>query len=79
MDVFVDGYNRIHRHTGIELNTSADVHDGLAGEKSTTREIAVAQSRARHPERFTSSRPIMPKIVHTPTRLGSTNASKKTR
>jgi transposase InsO family protein len=66
MDVVVDSYNHIHRHTGIGLNTPADVHYGLAGEKSTTREIALAQARAQHPERFTTGSPIMPKILHTP-------------
>jgi putative transposase len=27
---FIDGYNHNHRHTGIGLNTPADVHYGLA-------------------------------------------------
>jgi len=37
MDILVDSYNHIHRHTGIGLHTPADVHFGLASEKSTTR------------------------------------------
>ena len=66
MDNFVDSYNHIHRHTGIGLNTPADVHYGLAGEKAPARETTIAQARAQHPERFTTSSPIMPKILHTP-------------
>ena len=66
MDAFVDGYSHIHRHAGIGLNTPADVHYGLAGKKSTTREIVLAQARVKHPEQFTTSSPIMPKILHTP-------------
>ena len=66
MDVFVDSYNHIHRHTGIGLNTPADVHYGLASAKATARETTIAQARAQHPERFTTGSPIMPKILHTP-------------
>ena len=62
----MDSYNHIHRHTGIGLNTPADVHYGLAGEKAPARETTIAQARAQHPERFTTSSPIMPKILHTP-------------
>jgi putative transposase len=42
MDNFVDSYNHIQRHTGIGLNTPADVHHGLAGEKATSRETTIA-------------------------------------
>jgi len=33
MASFVHGYNHVHRHTGIGLNTAADVHYGLAAGK----------------------------------------------
>jgi len=62
---FVDGYNRIHRHNGIGLNTPADVHYGLASEKTTTREIVLAQPRAHHPQRFTTRGPTSPIILET--------------
>ena len=76
MDVFVDGYNHIHWHRGIGLNTAADVHYGLAGERNTTREIALAQARARHPGRSSPAVPSYQKFFTPPTRLGSSNLSK---
>ena len=78
MDVFVDSYNHIHRHTGIGLNTPADVHYGLASAKATARETIIAQARAQHPERFTTSSPIMPKILHTPDEAWINKPAKET-
>jgi len=66
MDTFVGGYNHNHRHTGVGLHTPADVHFGLASEKTTQREAALAQARVKHPERFTTGSPIKPKILTTP-------------
>ena len=64
MDSFVDGYNHHHRHTGIGLHTPADVHYGHAATVHAERRSTLAQARARHPERFTSSQ--NPKIIDLP-------------
>ncbi|MBG6215255.1 transposase InsO family protein [Cryobacterium sp. CAN_C2] len=64
MTDFVDGYNHHHAHTGIGLNTPADVHFGLAGIKATERAATLALARARNPERFTTDR--MPEILSIP-------------
>ena len=58
---FVENYNHAHRHTGIGLNTPADVHYGLAAGKSLERSATLAEARARHPERFSTTRD--PKIL----------------
>jgi putative transposase len=55
MDSFVDGYNHHHRHTGIGLHTPADVHYGHATTIHAERHATLAEARARHPERFTTS------------------------
>jgi putative transposase len=64
IDAFVEGYNHHHRHTGIGLHTPADVHYGHATTAHTGRRATLAQARARHPERFTSSS--NPKIITLP-------------
>ena len=65
MDAFVDWYNHDHRHTGIGLHTPADVHYGHAARRRhAEREATLATARARHPERFTTSR--SPKILDLP-------------
>jgi len=61
---FVQGYNHVHRHTGIGLNTPADVHYGLAGAKATERAAVLATARERNPERFSSTAD--PKILTIP-------------
>ena len=61
---FVEGYNHHHHHTGIGLNTPADVHYGLAAAKAADRAVVLAAARARHPERFTSNDD--PKILAIP-------------
>ena len=38
---FVEGYNHHHHHTGIGLNTPADVHYGLAGAKAAERAVVL--------------------------------------
>ena len=58
---FVEGYNHTHRHTGIGLNTPADVHYGLAAAKSVERSAILAAARARNPERFSTAND--PKIL----------------
>ena len=68
---FVAGYNHHHRHTGIGLNTPADVHYGHAAAKATQRATVLAEARRRNPERFATTQD--PKILTTPTRPGSTN------
>jgi transposase InsO family protein len=64
MNDFVGWYNHEHRHTGIGLNTPADLHYGLAADKATHRAATLALARADNPERFTNSIP--PKILHVP-------------
>ena len=46
---FVAGYNHHHRHTGIGLNTPADVHYGHAAAKATQGAGVLAEARARNP------------------------------
>jgi transposase InsO family protein len=64
MASFVHGYNHIHRHTGIGLNTPADVHYGLAAGKATQRAAVLATARATNPERFSTNQD--PKILTIP-------------
>lgn len=64
MASFVHGYNHVHRHTGIGLNTPADVHYGLATVKATERSAVLATARARNPERFSTTQD--PKILTIP-------------
>jgi len=62
---FVEGYNHHHHHTGIGLNTPADVHYGLAAAKAAERAVVLAAARSRHPERFATGQD--PKILSIPT------------
>ncbi|MBP2215007.1 transposase InsO family protein [Arthrobacter sp. CAN_C5] len=64
MATFVEGYNHSHRHTGIGLNTPADVHYGLAATKATERSITLAAARQKNPERFSTETD--PKILTVP-------------
>ena len=64
MDSFVDGYNHTHCHTGIGLNTPADVHYGLAAGKALERAKTLAAARTKTPERFTTNND--PKILTIP-------------
>ena len=64
MASFVEGYNHTHRHTGIGLNTPADVHYGLAAAKATERATVLAAARAKNPERFATTND--PKILTIP-------------
>lgn len=64
MATFVDDYNHTHRHTGIGLNTPADVHYGLAAGKAIERSATLAAARAQNPERFSTSAD--PKILALP-------------
>jgi transposase InsO family protein len=65
MATFVEGYNHDHHHTGIGLNTPADVHYGLATAKAAERATVLADARGRHPERFATTQD--PKILAIPT------------
>jgi len=62
---FVEGYNHHHHHTGIGLNTPADVHFGLATAKAADRAVVLAAARGRNPERFATNED--PKILAIPT------------
>ena len=64
MATFVEGYNHHHRHTGIGLNTPADVHYGHAAAKATQRSGVLAETRRRNPERFATTND--PKILAIP-------------
>ena len=76
MGEFVDGYNHTHRHTGIGLNTPADVHYGLAAAKAAERAVTLQTARARNPERFSSSTD--PKILALPTASWINNPAERT-
>jgi transposase InsO family protein len=62
---FVEAYNHHHHHTGIGLNTPADVHYGLATAKAAERAAVLATARSQHPERFATTQD--PKILTIPT------------
>ena len=62
---FVASYNHQHHHTGIGLNTPADVHYGLAAAKADERAVVLAGARARNPERFATTHD--PRILAIPT------------
>ena len=61
---FVECYNHTHHHTGIGLNTPADVHYGLAADKAKDRSAVLAAARAKNPERFSTNAD--PKILALP-------------
>jgi len=61
---FVAGYNHHHHHTGIGLNTPADVHYGLATARAAQRAVVLATARGRNPERFATTQD--PKILAIP-------------
>ena len=76
MASFVEGYNHTHRHTGIGLNTPADVHYGLATKKAIARALTLATARGRNPERFSSTRD--PKILSIPNTAWINKPAEKT-
>lgn len=43
---FVEDYNHLHHHTGIGLNTPADVHYGIAAGKAVARSTVLAAAQA---------------------------------
>jgi hypothetical protein len=61
---FIDTYNHYHRHTGIGLNTPADIHYGLATATAKDRSAVLATSRAANPHRFSANSD--PKILALP-------------
>jgi len=50
---FFDWYNNHHRHSGIEMLTPADVHQGLANERLQRRHDVMLAAAQQHPHRFT--------------------------
>jgi putative transposase len=76
MAAFVEGYNHTHRHTGIGLNTPADVHYGLAVTKASERARTLACARAKNPERFHTNQ--VPKILAIPTAAWINQPTEKT-
>jgi len=77
MAAFVQGYNHTHHHTGIGLNTPADVHYGLATVKANARRAVLVAARARNPERFHSTQD--PKILTTPNTAWINKPAEKTK
>ncbi len=73
---FVDGYNHTHHHTGIGLNTPADVHYGIAAAKAIARSTVLAAARAKNPERFGTTTD--PKILAIPTTAWINNPAERT-
>lgn len=65
MAEFTQWYNHEHRHTGIGLHTPADVHYGLAADKAIERRSVLAEAKARHPHRFSTST-VEPRILELP-------------
>lgn len=47
MAEFVEGCNHCHHHTGIGLNTPADVHYGLAAAMAAKRAVVHADARSQ--------------------------------
>lgn len=76
MDAFVDGYNHTHCHTGIGLNTPADVHYGRAAGKALERATTLATARAKTPERFATNQD--PKILALPDTAWINNPAERT-
>ena len=76
MAAFVNDYNHTHRHTGIGLNTPADVHYGLAIGKAVQRSAILAAARAQNPERFTTTAD--PKILALPNTTWINKPAEKT-
>ena len=70
MDIFTHWYNHEHRHTGIGLQTPADVHFGLATDKAADRRTVRTQP-PRHLHRFGTVG--APKNSTYPTPPGSTD------
>ncbi|TFC97715.1 transposase [Cryobacterium sinapicolor] len=77
MNTFVEGYNHSHRHTGIGLNTPADVHYGLAAGKVAER--AVTSPQHAPGTRSASASAATRRSSPPPTRPGSTNPQLKTK
>jgi len=72
----VKGYNHTHHHTGIGLNTPADVHFGLAEAKARQRSTILADARARNPECFTTNHD--PEVLTIPTTAWINNPAERT-
>ena len=65
MNEFVEYYNHEHLHTGIGLNTPANVHFGIAKDTIAQRSETLTAARAANPERFTTE-DVLPKILELP-------------
>lgn len=60
----MDWYNDHHQHSGIGFHTSANAHYGNAAGIARKRSATLAEARAKHPERFTTTTD--PKILALP-------------
>lgn len=54
---FVDWYNNEHHHSGINLLTPGDLHQGRAQARLAARGSVLAAAHQAHPERFVRGRP----------------------
>ena len=52
MQQFVQGYNQVHRHSGIQFVTPEQRHQGHDGAILAHRQAVYEQAKARHPERW---------------------------
>jgi len=56
---FFGWYNDHHQHSGLALFTPADVYYGRVDEVAATRQLALDEAYAAHPERFPNGRPVV--------------------
>lgn len=59
---FFHWYNHEHRHTSLGLMTPATVHDGLAAELTSQRQVVLRAAYEEHPERFVRGIPTAPQL-----------------
>ena len=59
---FFGWYNDVHRHGGLGLHTTADIHYGRALAVQAARADILAAAYAAHPERFVRKPPTPPDI-----------------
>ena len=61
-DKFFTWYNHDHHHSGIGLQTPADVHYGRAGAVREARALTLSSAYELHPERFVGKHPEPPPL-----------------
>ncbi|TFH28998.1 MAG: IS3 family transposase [Myxococcales bacterium] len=61
---FFTWYNGEHHHSGLELLTPADVHDGHVDQRIAERQVVLDRAFSEHPERFAHGRPTARRPQH---------------